>query len=196
MVFIDIDSYFRGTRECFGARVPDVNIQRLAQEIASLGGMNLVRAYAYLEVPLRANCPDRFQTYDRVIESATSDWSRIRVYDEHPAPRLAVGDTSIPSGAVRVLDHANVLVGLAVDAIDEIFSYEADAFVFVSRENANVHLASRIREITKSERLFVRLYSATCTYKDRKPPIINGTDWLYITQEMYEASRLHTEVNA
>ena len=196
MVFIDIDSYFRGTRDCFGARVPDVNVQQLAQELANLGGMNLIRAYAYLEVPLRVNCPDRFQTYDRVIESATSDWSSIRLYDEHTQMRLAVSQNNKPSGAVRVLDQSNVLVGLAADAIDEIYSYEADAFIFVSRETANTHLVTRIREITKRERLFVRLFSATCANVDNKPPIINGTDWLYITQEMYEASRLHTEVNA
>jgi hypothetical protein len=195
VVFIDIESYFRGTRECFGARVPDVNIQVLAEELAKLSDVNLVRAYSYLVLPPRGGCPDRNNMFDRVIECATAPWSTIRVYDEHPMPRLSFRDDGAPGPAVRVLDHSDVMVGMAVDAVNELFSYEADSFLFVSREHANARLASRLHEITKQERTFVHLRSATCYNAELKPPIINGTDWLYITQEMYEAARLRPEGN-
>jgi len=195
VVFVDIDSYFRGTRECFGSRIPDVDIQVLTEDIAKLCGVNLIRAYSYLVVPPRANCPDRYNNYDRLIAQATTDWSTIRVYDEHPLPRLQVGDNGVPGNAVRVLDHSDVLVGMATDVVHEMYCYEAEAFIFVSRELANTGLASRVHEISKQERMFIRLYSATCCTADRKPPIINGTDWLYITQSMYEAARLRPEAN-
>lgn len=194
-VFIDVDSYFRSTRENFNASQPDVDVAALARGICQRNGLHCRRVYAYMLEPASAGAGKRKELIRRIQALAESSGAVLRLMTERSTPRLAVDEiTGRPQRLVSVLDHTDVLAHFTADVIDELVAGDLDSFVFVTRESAVASLVPRLHALAARDDRHVRYFSAAA-YNEAvsltgPPALIHNTEWLYITREIYDAARL------
>lgn len=194
-VFIDIDSYFRSTRENFNSTNPDVDIAALAAGICKHHGLRCRRVYGYMLEPASAGARTRKELIKRIQAAAEAADVSLRLLAERSTPRLAVDEiTGRPYRLVSVLDHTDVIAHFTADVIDELIAGDLDSFVFITRESAIASLIPRLHALAAREDRHVRYYSAAAYNEGVSltgpPALIHNTEWLYITREIYDAARL------
>lgn len=189
VVFFDGQNLFHAAKKCFGSRWPDYDPLKLANYVCDLHGWMLKQVRFYTGVHSSTRAPYWHGFWTRKLNQMNRQgvWVFKRTLRYQPRP------LQLPDGTSKidfVGQEKGIDVRIALDVIRLARQNEYDVAVIFSQDQDLSEVASEIRVIAKQQDRWIKVASAypydRGTGGGRG---INGTDWIRIPREVYEACR-------
>lgn len=187
IAFIDGQNLFHHSKEAFGYRYPNYDIQKLVETIAKAQSWNLTEINFYTGVPDAGDNPkwNRFWTN----KLAAMGRQGITVFSR--PLRYRNQTVTLPNGAIHSFLHGEekgIDVRIALDVIGKAVRNEYDVALVFSQDQDLSEVADEIRVIARNQGRWVQMacaYPISPTVSNRRG--INGTNWIKIDRVIYDA---------
>lgn len=187
IVFIDGQNLFHGVRESFGYTYPNYDPTKLATAVCAQQGWQLAQVRFYTGV----HTPEGNERWHRFWAKKLAVMGRqgVKVFRR----RLRYQNTTIvlPDGSQRtavVSQEKGIDVRIALDIVGAVLDETCDVVVIFSQDQDLSEVADEVRKISRRENRWVKIASAFPvgpTSQNRRG--INGTDWIRVFRETYDA---------
>ena len=184
IAFFDAQNLFNAAKESFGYLYPNFDVTRLAKEVASIGGWNLVETRFYTGIPEASDPRHTFWSNKLAAlgRQGTVLFSRpLRYHHE---------EVALPGGAtsrVRVPVEKGVDVRLALDLVRLAFADRLDVAIIFSQDQDYTEAANEIRSISKATKRWIKVVSAFPSGpSSTNQRGIDLTDWIRIDKATYD----------
>jgi uncharacterized LabA/DUF88 family protein len=184
IVFVDAQNLFNAAKEAFGYTYPNFDVMKLAQEVASIGGWNLVQTRFYTGIPEPADPRHVFWSNKLAALGRQGVVLFSRPLRYHPE------EVTLPGGGtsrVRVPVEKGVDVRLALDLVRLAFANRLDVAVIFSQDQDYSEAAKEIRAISRAANRWIKAVSAFPSGQlssNRRG--IDLTDWIRIDRATYD----------
>ncbi|MCI0586080.1 MAG: NYN domain-containing protein [Planctomycetes bacterium] len=184
---MDGQNLFHAARRCFGYRLPNFDVRRLAQAVCSSRGWTLEEVRFYTGV--RAPDDEPFWGTLWAAKLAAMGWDGIRIFARPLVYRRV--SVRLPAGGSHTFftrQEKGIDVRIAIDVIRMAYEREYDVALLFSQDQDLSEVARVIRVIARKQARWIKIASPYPRGEGfGKRPGIDLTDWIPIDRATYDA---------
>ena len=183
--FIDGQNLYRSAKRVFGCIYPNYDPQKLAQQVCSNQGWQLVETRFYTGFPNASEDP----FWNHFWRAKFAQMKRDRIYVFARDLRYQSESVTLPNGQehlVRIRKEKGIDVRIAIDVIRLAHQRAYDVALIFSQDQDLSEVAEEIRTIAQEQNRWIKVASAFPFAAIPKIRGINKTDWIKIDKATYD----------
>lgn len=187
IAFIDGQNLFHSAKEAFGHNYPNYAPRKLAEKVCETQGWELTDIHFYTGIPDIED--DAFWNHFWTAKLGAMGTRGINTYSRHLRYRnqKVPGSDGTPK-TVLVGQEKGIDIRIALDVVRLARRKAYDVALIFSQDQDLSEVADEVKEISMDQGRWIKVACAfPCSPTSRNTRGINGTDWIKISRDVYDA---------